>query len=117
MTHQMTFTPSDPGPTLFKKVRLYGTIGLVVAAAVALSVSAAASRDQFPVVGIQVIPPTVSGIEPAPSAAEYYVPRNPQMFPSARIFHLGEEAGPNGCGPHQFEVLNRIRNDQRCVGR
>lgn len=117
MSTQLTFTPSDPGHSLVKKVRLYGTLGLVAAAVVALSVTAAASRSSYPVVGIQVIPPTVSGIPEAPSAARYYVPQDAQVFPSAKIFHLGEEAGPNGCGPHQFEVLNRINNDQRCVGR
>jgi len=116
MNNSLTFTPSAP-VSLGKKVRLYGTMGLVAAAALALSITAATSQSTYGVIGIQVVPPTVSGIPEAPSAARYYVPQDPQVFPSAKIYHLGGEAGPNGCGPHQFEVLNRIRNEQRCVGR
>lgn len=49
---------------------------------------------------------------PMPRSGPLYM----RVAPSAKVRHLNEPAGPNNCGPRQFEVLNPDPGQPSCVG-
>lgn len=96
------------------QVAIDAGLGVIVAVGIGLCLTVKAKSAELTITqGV----PTVAGISQAPVPRDAYRSKpTVNVRPTARVMHLGQPAGPNGCRVPAFEVVSGPKAERGCFG-